>query len=150
MLVPSQDHSTYFTALNDLCMERKRANQERWRQYGDGKCGLSEAVIRGAIVPDQASTPAASEARADEEAAEDSTTATNTASPASTIAHDQVGSGGEMELKVPAAALAQDEAMAEGVAGIKLGTVVDESAAAETFVDAPVASAKAVDVAVSA
>ncbi|KAI5481682.1 CRAL/TRIO domain-containing protein [Pseudohyphozyma bogoriensis] len=45
------DHSVYFDALTKLCNERKAANLERWRKYGDGKCGLSEAVIKGAVVP---------------------------------------------------------------------------------------------------
>mgnify|MGYP001593419801 CR=1 FL=1 len=47
----SQDHKTYWPALVQLCDERKAANLDRWRKYGDGKCGLSEAVIRGAITP---------------------------------------------------------------------------------------------------
>ena len=46
-----KDHATYFPALVKLCDERKAANLERWRKYGDNKCGLSEAVIRGAIIP---------------------------------------------------------------------------------------------------
>ncbi|KAL8286365.1 hypothetical protein RQP46_004382 [Phenoliferia psychrophenolica] len=46
------DHATYFPALTKLCNERKAANLERWRKYGDNKCGLSEAVIRGAVTPD--------------------------------------------------------------------------------------------------
>jgi len=40
-------------ALHQLCVERKAANLERWRKYGDDRCGLSEAVIRGATVPGQ-------------------------------------------------------------------------------------------------
>lgn len=40
-------------ALHQLCMERKAANLERWRKYGNDRCGLSEAVIRGATVPGQ-------------------------------------------------------------------------------------------------
>ncbi|ORY79359.1 CRAL-TRIO domain-containing protein [Leucosporidium creatinivorum] len=47
------DHSTYFMALHQLCMERKAANLERWRKYGEDRCGLSEVVIRGATVPGQ-------------------------------------------------------------------------------------------------
>ncbi|BGO90150.1 hypothetical protein NBRC10512_002543 [Rhodotorula toruloides] len=47
------DHKTYFPALTKLCMERKAANLERWRKYGEGKCGLDEAIIRGARVPGQ-------------------------------------------------------------------------------------------------
>jgi len=35
-------------------MERKQANLERWRKYGQGRCGLDEAVIRGARVPEGA------------------------------------------------------------------------------------------------
>lgn len=40
-------------ALHELCMERKAANLERWRKYGNNLCGLSEAVIRGAVTPGQ-------------------------------------------------------------------------------------------------
>lgn len=46
-----QNHEVYFPALVKLCAERKAANLERWRKYGEGKCGLSETVIRGAVVP---------------------------------------------------------------------------------------------------
>ncbi|KAK4705494.1 hypothetical protein P7C70_g693, partial [Phenoliferia sp. Uapishka_3] len=49
---PQQNHETYFPAIVKLCSERKTANQARWAQYGDNKCGLSEAIIRGAILPD--------------------------------------------------------------------------------------------------
>ena len=45
------DHKTYFPALDKLCAERRVANLERWRKYGGGRCGLSEAVIRGAVTP---------------------------------------------------------------------------------------------------
>lgn len=38
-------------ALHKLCTERKAANLERWRKFGDNKCGLSEAIIRGAVTP---------------------------------------------------------------------------------------------------
>ncbi|GAA5843316.1 hypothetical protein JCM5353_005272 [Sporobolomyces roseus] len=41
------DHSTYFPALTKLCMERKRANFERWKRFGGGVCGVDEAIIRG-------------------------------------------------------------------------------------------------------
>jgi hypothetical protein len=42
------DHATYFPALTKLCAERKAANLKRWEDFGEGKCGLDEAIIRGA------------------------------------------------------------------------------------------------------
>ncbi|GAA5976753.1 hypothetical protein JCM10908_005620 [Rhodotorula pacifica] len=45
------NHVEYFPALTKLCLERKAANLERWRKYGNNQCGLDEAVIRGAYVP---------------------------------------------------------------------------------------------------
>lgn len=59
---PKQRHDEYFPALTKLCQERKAANLERWRLYGEGKCGLSETVIRGASSPEKtelAHSPAA-------------------------------------------------------------------------------------------
>lgn len=50
-LLAPQDHNTYFPALTKLCDERKAENLARWRQYGENKCGLSESIIRGAVVP---------------------------------------------------------------------------------------------------
>jgi len=46
------NHEEYFPALDKLCAERRAANLERWKKYGAGKCGLSEAVIRGALTLD--------------------------------------------------------------------------------------------------
>lgn len=43
------EHETYFPALEKLCAAKKAANFARWVQYGEGRCGLSEAVIRGAV-----------------------------------------------------------------------------------------------------
>ncbi|TKA57499.1 hypothetical protein B0A53_00730 [Rhodotorula sp. CCFEE 5036] len=51
------DHASYFPALTKLCLERKAANLERWRQYGNDRCGLDEAVIRGAYVPGEKHDP---------------------------------------------------------------------------------------------
>lgn len=46
-----QNHEIFFPALVKLCAERRAENMQRWRQYGQGQCGLSEAVIRGSIMP---------------------------------------------------------------------------------------------------
>lgn len=43
--------------MTKLCLERKAANLARWRQYGNDRCGLDEAVIRGAYVPGQKHDP---------------------------------------------------------------------------------------------
>lgn len=43
---------TYFPALITLCQERKAANLIRWKKYGGDKCGLSETVVSGAVVPE--------------------------------------------------------------------------------------------------
>lgn len=43
--------------MTKLCLERKAANLERWRQYGNDRCGLDEAVIRGAYVPGEKHDP---------------------------------------------------------------------------------------------
>lgn len=45
------DHATYFPAITKLCQERKAANLQRWKKFGNGKCGLSESTIRGAVTP---------------------------------------------------------------------------------------------------
>ena len=58
------NHATYFPALTKLCFERKAANLERWRRYGNGKCGLDEAVIKGGRRPEENTT---SERREEEE-----------------------------------------------------------------------------------
>lgn len=43
--------------MTKLCLERKAANLARWRQYGNDRCGLDEAVIRGAYVPGEKHDP---------------------------------------------------------------------------------------------
>lgn len=53
MMDDGQDHESYFPTLTKMCDEIKAANLGRWRKYGEGKCGLSEAVIRGAVIPGQ-------------------------------------------------------------------------------------------------
>lgn len=40
----------YFPALVALCAERKAANLERWRQFGEGKCGVEEKIIKGVAI----------------------------------------------------------------------------------------------------
>ncbi|KAM0754643.1 CRAL/TRIO domain-containing protein [Meredithblackwellia eburnea MCA 4105] len=69
------DHSTYFPALSKLCAERKAANFARWQKYGNGKCGLSESVIRGAVTPEELAAKLTSGAEAPEST---STSATST------------------------------------------------------------------------
>ncbi|GAA93867.1 uncharacterized protein L969DRAFT_84683 [Mixia osmundae IAM 14324] len=41
------NHDTYFPALVKLAAERRQAQYDRWREYGDGKPGLSEWIIKG-------------------------------------------------------------------------------------------------------
>ncbi|KAI5481618.1 CRAL/TRIO domain-containing protein [Pseudohyphozyma bogoriensis] len=41
------DVKIYLPALIEMCDERRAANFARWRQFGNGQCGLSEAVVRG-------------------------------------------------------------------------------------------------------
>jgi len=45
------DHSKYFPTLTKLCFERKQENLKRWNQFGRGKCGLDEAIIKGGRKP---------------------------------------------------------------------------------------------------
>ncbi|GAA5855526.1 hypothetical protein JCM8547_007872 [Rhodosporidiobolus lusitaniae] len=143
------DHATYFPALTKLCAERKAANLKRWEQYGENRCGLDEAVIRGARVPGEASAAAAGGGvEADVGGAKK--------------ANDVVASSG-----VPAASAAEPPTAQLAATSLN-GTNGEESSSSsagttiapppeevgtpgeEKFVDAPVASKQAVEAAVPA
>ncbi|KAK4058441.1 Phosphatidylinositol transfer protein (PITP) [Microbotryomycetes sp. JL221] len=142
------NHEEYFPALHKLCMERRTANLERWRQYGDNKCGLSETIIRGAVIPgnDQQSP---TDSKTDQQEQQHSTTvekeeseqpehpSSKTTSTATTV------TGDDDDVIVPSS----------DVANLKLNTTTTTDLSdnkKEVFVDAPIASEEAVKVAVPA
>lgn len=134
------DHASYFPALTKLCAERKAANLKRWEQYGENRCGLDEAIIRGARVPGQAPGVA--------EGVEGDVSGANTPS---LVKGQELGNGhmnGNGE--VPTAQLSAISL--NGVSAAKSNVVDDTPPGVVTpgaelaeFVDAPVASKAAVE-----
>lgn len=47
------DNTIYLPALAKLCRERKAERFQRWEKFGNGKCGLSETILSGAVVPEE-------------------------------------------------------------------------------------------------
>ncbi|GAA5954211.1 hypothetical protein JCM21900_006963 [Sporobolomyces salmonicolor] len=126
------DHSVYFPALTKLCMERKAANLNRWRKWGEGRCGLDEAVIRGAR------EPRGSGAQTTELDHDEAQKVPPTEELAAVSLHD---SGHD--------SVDQDK-NAASAGGSPEGTVVADEpgtsgGSGDKFVDAPVASASAVE-----
>ncbi|BGP38633.1 Phosphatidylinositol transfer protein (PITP) [Rhodotorula kratochvilovae] len=146
------DHATYFPALTKLCFERKAANLERWRQYGGGKCGLDEAIIRGGRVPGQEGRP---RSVAQEEADVRAGT-----SPDEAVAGAGAGDVEPPTAQLAAASLADENggALATSSSSTSDATVTvpptdaqaQSPGAEDKFVDAPVAPAAAVEKAVPA
>ncbi|BGP23339.1 Phosphatidylinositol transfer protein (PITP) [Rhodotorula toruloides] len=138
------DHKTYFPALTKLCMERKAANLERWRKFGENRCGLDEAIIRGARVPGQ-------EANGKQEVATEETDvdAAPASAPAENGTHD---ARGVTPLSEEFAAAALDDpatpAMTTGSDSSERTAVSpsagDASPGPDKFVEAPLASPSAV------
>lgn len=42
-------HDEYFPAIHKMAKQRREENLARWRQFGGGKCGLSEFIIKGGM-----------------------------------------------------------------------------------------------------
>ncbi|GAA6055475.1 hypothetical protein JCM3770_002846 [Rhodotorula araucariae] len=147
------DHATYFPALTKLCMERKAANLERWRQYGGGKCGLDEAIIRGGRIPGQETRAPAGVATVEADVVAGT-------SPDEAV---QRGDGADADFEPPTAQLAAASLADDGGAVATSSSSASDSTVAvppaqaqspgvadDKFVDAPVAPAAAVDRAVPA
>ncbi|KAM0788431.1 hypothetical protein ACM66B_001566 [Microbotryomycetes sp. NB124-2] len=135
------DHGTYFMALHKLCMERRAANLDRWRKYGENKCGLSETVIRGAIVPGQESTVAAATVTAEPE-----TVSSPTESHVDPVFDEDPQRQSSVATSTATTVAGDDEAPLDEMSNLKLAGGANR----EVFVDAPVASEDAVKVAVRA
>ncbi|GAA6038889.1 hypothetical protein JCM8097_000556 [Rhodosporidiobolus ruineniae] len=140
------DHATYFPALTKLCEERKAANFARWQKFGEGRCGLDEAIIRGARTPGEAPKPAAGGAK------EADVDGPHVQGAEKAVASSDVpaASASASDSEPPTAGLAAvDLNGGNGDAPSAATTVVGNGEAAATpadekFVDAPVASKEAV------
>ncbi|GAA5961025.1 hypothetical protein JCM3765_006506 [Sporobolomyces pararoseus] len=140
------DHETYFPALTKLCMERKQENLKRWKQFGGGKCGIDEAVIKGAKKPDGVSTTATTSETVEEKKGQDKELTEG-------MAATSINSENEDSSK--------QQQGGETSTSSTEGTVIDEPAPTNTtaepttpgldkFVDAPIASEGAVQKAIPA
>ncbi|GAA5836098.1 hypothetical protein JCM9279_002192 [Rhodotorula babjevae] len=130
------DHATYFPALTKLCMERKQANLERWRKYGQGRCGLDEAVIRGARVPEGAAGPAADSAAASVEP------------PTEQLAAASLGGGSTDSGHAASTTTEASDATLAAPPALSNAIPTTPGAEPDKFVDAPVAPQAAVEKAV--
>ncbi|GAA5884608.1 hypothetical protein JCM6882_005320 [Rhodosporidiobolus microsporus] len=149
------DHEKYFPALTKLCFERKAANLERWKKFGNGACGVDEAIIRGARVPGGVSESeeagkgkAVAAQEADVEGAQPAEEAVAESGVAPAPAYDPATAQEPPAEKLAAVSLADEN----GGSSSGSTAVVEEVAtpADEKFVDAPVASKEAVAEAVPA
>ncbi|GAA5821281.1 hypothetical protein JCM11251_004551 [Rhodosporidiobolus azoricus] len=149
------DHEKYFPALTKLCMERKAANLERWKKYGNGVCGVDEAIIRGARVPGSEGGKgkvAAQEAEivgggaqpAEAAVAAESASALPPSYDPATAQEPPAEKLGALSLGNGSVAAATNGASSSGSAAPDVATPAQE------FVDAPVASKEAVAEAVPA
>ncbi|GAA5976469.1 hypothetical protein JCM5350_001700 [Sporobolomyces pararoseus] len=137
------DHSTYFPALTKLCFERKKENLERWRKFGNGKCGIDEAVIKGAKNPDGSSTTTTSSEVLEEEKEKELTQGMAATSISNNHSEEVQDQGGEERGATSTSTSTEEE-----------GTVIDEPTSTtpglDKFVDAPIASEGAVQKAIPA
>lgn len=138
------DHKTYFPALTKLCMERKAANLERWRKYGNNLCGLDEAIIRGARVPGQEAN--GEKAVATQEADVDATPAAPDATNSTHDAHgvtppsEEFAAAALDDPATPAITTSSDSSEGTAVSP----SAGDASPGPDKFVEAPLASPAAV------
>lgn len=138
------NHDQYFPALTKLCFERKAENLERWRKYGENRCGLDEAVIRGAHVPGEKhdTTQVARE--------EGDVDAENGKEVPNSSAEEAGAAGAEPPTEQLAQTSISDEGSSETTA-VNAGAAGNNAAAPpatpgdEKFVEAPLASPAAVD-----
>lgn len=158
------DHASYFPALTKLCLERKAANLERWRQYGNDRCGLDEAVIRGAYVPGEKHDPTKGVAEREADVEGRSSAPPSAAASVSNLSATAVTAADDEE--VPTEQLAQSSLRDETENEIASTSSSSEATAVSTpapplvrnsteggedkFVEAPLASATAVEQAVPA
>lgn len=42
-------HEEYFPFLDRMCREAREAKMRRWRERGEGKCGMSEFIVKGGM-----------------------------------------------------------------------------------------------------
>ena len=54
-------HEEYFPYLHKTAKQRREENLARWRQFGGGKCGLSEFIIKGGMENERTSEDSARE-----------------------------------------------------------------------------------------
>lgn len=144
------NHAEYFPALTKLCMERKAANLERWRKYGGGKCGLDEAVIRGARVPGEEGSGdrdvASSEADVDARGAADVEPPTEQLAATSIAGTGSVEDGGD---DAAASSTAHSSSASDATVAVPPAALATTPGVeTDKFVDAPVAPQAAVEKAV--
>ena len=131
------DNEQYFPALTKLCAERKQAALDRWRKFGNDQCGLSEVVIRGAILPESVEV-----ARSINPYKLDVASAAATAAGGGGGGDD--GTAAELETKMNGVTLNSAEADGQS-AGLYRTISPAMSEGAQSFVDAPLASPRALD-----
>lgn len=131
-------------------MERKAANLERWRKYGGGKCGLDEAVIRGARVPGEEGSGdrdvASSEADVDARGAADVEPPTEQLAATSIAGTGSVEDGGD---DAAASSTAHSSSASDATVAVPPAALATTPGVeTDKFVDAPVAPQAAVEKAV--
>ncbi|POY72556.1 hypothetical protein BMF94_4383 [Rhodotorula taiwanensis] len=150
------NHEEYFPALTKMCMERKAANLERWRKYGENKCGLDEAVIRGAYAPGeqhQAQAAAQEGDVAGRSSAPASAAASVNEPPTDRLAQASLSDEASSEttaVNTPAQPASATLKPTESANAVPLDTPAGETGGDDKFVEAPLASPAAVEKAIPA
>lgn len=155
------DHATYFPALTRLCFERKRDNLERWRKFGEGKCGLDEAIIRGGRKPsqvtgepeDESTQAAAKVPERESETTEEPVVPTEEMAKTSIVDH-RGGEGDASGSSSTTTSASPEGTVVEETTSTKPTTTTDSmeptTPGVDKFVDAPIASEGAVQQAMPA
>lgn len=150
------NHEEYFPALTKMCMERKAANLERWRKYGENRCGLDEAVIRGAYAPGeqhQAQAAAQEGDVAGRSSAPASAAASVNEPPTDRLAQASLSDEASSEttaVNTPAQPASATLKPTESANAVPLDTPAGETGGDDKFVEAPLASPAAVEKAIPA
>ncbi|GAA5869630.1 hypothetical protein JCM16303_000529 [Sporobolomyces ruberrimus] len=144
------DHSKYFPALTKLCFERKEANMKRWKEFGEGRCGVDEAIIKGGRKPEgvKASTLSGESEKEVEE--KDNQVPTEEMAAVSIAEGGGGGGGGGATEPASSNSTSPEGTVVEETTTSKLEPTAATTPGLDKFVDAPIASEGAVKEAVPA